>query len=77
MFVLISTLYNPTDCSLPVSSVHGIFQARILDWVAIALSREDFPDPGTEPESLASPSLAGGFFTTNATWEAIPRGDPL
>ena len=77
MFVLISTLYNPTDCSLPVSSVHGIFQARILDWVAIALSREDFPDPGTEPESLASPALAGGFFTTNATWEAIPLGDPL
>ena len=30
----------------------------------------DFPDPGIEPMSLASPGLAGGFFTTSATWEA-------
>ena len=28
------------------------------------------PDPGIEPMSLASPALAGGFFTTGATWEA-------
>ena len=33
------TLYNPVDCSLPGSSVHGIFQARILEWVAISFSR--------------------------------------
>ena len=32
------TLSNPMDCSLPGSSVHGIFQARVLDWVAIAFS---------------------------------------
>ena len=30
------TLCNPMDCSLPGSSVHGIFQARVLEWVAIA-----------------------------------------
>ena len=30
----------------------------------------DLPDPGTEPMSLMSPALAGGFFTTSATWEA-------
>ena len=30
----------------------------------------DLPDPGTKPTSLASPALAGGFFTTSATWEA-------
>ena len=30
------TLSNPMDCSLPDSSVHGIFQARVLEWVAIA-----------------------------------------
>ena len=30
----------------------------------------DLPDPGTEPTSLASPSLVGGFFTTSTTWEA-------
>ena len=33
------TLCNPTDYSLPGSSVHGIFQARVLEWVAIAFSR--------------------------------------
>ena len=32
------TLHNPMDCSLPGSSVHGIFQARVLEWVAIAFS---------------------------------------
>ena len=30
----------------------------------------DLPDPGIEPMSLMSPALAGGFFTTSATWEA-------
>ena len=33
------TLCNPMGCSLPGSSVHGIFQARILEWVAISFSR--------------------------------------
>jgi len=33
------TLCDPTDCSPPGSSVHGIFQARILEWVAISYSR--------------------------------------
>ena len=32
------TLSDPMDCSLPASSVHGIFQARVLEWVAIAFS---------------------------------------
>ena len=31
----------------------------------------DLPNPGIEPMSLMSPALAGGFFTTNATWEAL------
>ena len=31
----------------------------------------DLPDPGIEPVSLTSPALAGGFFTTSATWEAL------
>ena len=37
--VVCQTFCNPMDCSLPGSSVHGIFQARILAWVAISLSR--------------------------------------
>jgi len=32
------TLSDPMDCSLPGSSVHGIFQARVLEWGAIAFS---------------------------------------
>ena len=32
----------------------------------------DLPDPGLEPASLKSPALAGSFFTTSATWEALP-----
>ena len=48
------------DCSLPDSSVHGIFHARILEWVTISYPG-DLSDPGIE---LASPALAGGFFTT-------------
>ena len=40
------------DCNLPGSSVHGILQARVLEWVAISFSR-DLPDPGTEPGSAA------------------------
>ena len=42
-----STLCDPVDCSLPGSSVHGILQARILDWVAISFSRGIFPTQGS------------------------------
>ena len=34
------TLSDPMDCSLPGSSIHGIFQARVLEWGAIAFSQE-------------------------------------
>ena len=33
------TLRDPMDCNLPGSSVHGIFQVRVLEWVAISFSR--------------------------------------
>ena len=46
------TLCNPMDYSLPGSSVHGIFQARVLEWVSIAFSR-DLPGRGIEPRSPA------------------------
>ena len=58
---LVPTLCNPMDCDLPGSSVHGIFQARILEWVAIFYSRAIFLSQGSKPES---PALAGGFITT-------------
>ena len=44
------TLCDPMDCSPPGSSVHGILQARILEWVAMPSSR-DLPDWGVEPVS--------------------------
>ena len=64
------TLCNAMDYSLPGSSIHGILQARILEWVAMP-SPGDPPDPGIELTSLTSPALAGGFFTTSSTWEAF------
>ena len=71
---LCPTLCNPMDCSLPVSSVHGILQARILEGVDFcALLQGIFFDPGIEPVSLTSPALADGFFITSATWETPER----
>ena len=46
------------DCSPQGSSIHGILQARILEWIAISFSR-DLPDPGIETVSC----IAGRFFT--------------
>ena len=57
------------DSSLPRSSVHGIFQAKILEWVAFP-SPGDLPDPGIKSTSPVSPALAGLFFTTD------PPGKP-
>ena len=67
--VCVCTLCNLMGCNLPGSPVHGILQARILEWVAISSSR-GLSDPGVEPVSPASPALAGGFFTT------VPPGKP-
>ena len=49
---LCPTLCDPVNYSPPGSSVHGIFKARILEWVAIPFSR-DLPNPGIEPRSPA------------------------
>ena len=59
-------LCDSKDCSPPGSSVHGIFQARRLEWGAISFSRGSYR-PGVKPASLASPALAGEFFTPRAT----------
>ena len=61
------------DCSLPGSSVHGILQARILEWVAMSSSRGS-SQPRMESMSLLSPALAGRFFTTSTTWEVPISG---
>ena len=58
--------------SLPGSSdVWSMEFSRQEYWSGLSIpSPGDLPDPGMELASLASPVLAGGFFTTNATWEA-------
>ena len=55
------------DYSSPGSALHGILQARILEWVAM-LSPGDLPGPGIEP---TSPALAGRFFTTESLGKSL------
>ena len=57
------TLWGPMDCSPPGSSVHGILQARILEWVAISFSRGS-SQSGID---LGSPALQA---------DALPSGPP-
>ena len=65
------TLYDPMDCSLSGSSVPGIFQARVLEWIAIP-SPGDLPDPGIEPRS---PSLQADTLPSDPPGKrrAIPQ----
>ena len=65
-----STLCDPMDCSPPGSTVHGIFQAGILEWVAISFSRGS-SQPRIKPLFLMSPALAGRFFYHYTTWALL------
>ena len=58
-------------CQAPLSRS---LQARILEWIAISFSREFF-QPGIEPKSPVSPTLAGGFFTTELPGKPNMRRD--
>ena len=60
------TLCNPMDCKLPGSSVHGILQARILEWVAISFSKGPF-QPRDQTQVAR---IAGRRFTVWAMREA-------
>ena len=51
------SLCDPKDCRPPGSSVHGILQARILEWVAISYSRGIFLTQGSNPCLFTSPEL--------------------
>ena len=62
------TLCDPMDCNLPSSSFHGIFQARILEWVAISFSRRS-----SQPRDWTQVScIIGRCFTIWATGEVQP-----
>ena len=64
------------DCNPRGSSVHGLLQAKILEWVAISCSRES-SWPGIEPISLMSPVLAGGFLEGQAGKIEVRNGKEL
>ena len=64
---LCSILCDPMDCSLPGSSIHGIFQARVLEWVVIAFSRGS-----SRPRDRTRVShIVGGCFTIWATKDSV------
>ena len=79
------TPWDPVDCSPSGSSVHGILQARILEWVATP-PPGDLPDPGMEPGSpaLQADSLlpappgkpSGGLSTLSLRWWLLPFWPP-
>ena len=59
---------DPMDCSLPGSSVHGILQVSILEWIVMPSSRGS-----SQPRDRTRVShMAGGFFTVWATRKALP-----
>ena len=62
-----SNSWQPVDCSPPSSSVHGILQARILEWVAISFSRGS-----SQPRDRTQAShIAGRCFNLCTTREAL------
>ena len=63
------TLCDPMDCIPPGSFVHGILQARILEWVACP-PQGIFLTRGLN-QCLMSAALAGRFFTSSSAWEAL------
>ena len=81
------TLRDPVDCSLPGSSVHGIFQARVLEWGAIAFSHPQLTSSSEiSLVGLQSQVLWGLIFLVQHSWvrepgdgfkPLTPRGEPL
>ena len=63
LFSRVQSFCDPMDCSPPGSSVHGIFQARILEYVAISSSRGS-SQPTDQTHVSCVSFIAGGFFTT-------------
>ena len=59
------TLSDLMDCSLPDSSIHGIFQARVLEWGAIAFS----------PANLADPKWYSYWSETDSVKQNLPDGE--
>ena len=77
---LCPTLCDPMDCNSTGSSVQGISQARVLEWVAIPSSKAS-SQPGIKPASPVIPALGGRFFTTGpplfTSYLMLPRASLL
>ena len=81
---LCPTLCDPMDCSLPGSSVHGLFQAKLLEWIAISYSRgfsrsRKIPDSGSNSHLLlwqagSLPLVLPGRRAWQPTPGFLPRG---
>ena len=69
---LYPTLYNPMDCNLPDSSVRGILQARILEWVAISSSKGS-SQPRDWTHVSCSSWIADGFFTAEPPGKSLKK----
>ena len=63
------TLSNPMDCSIPGSSIHGILQARVLEWVAIAFSEVN--------NATAAAKLLQSCLTLCNPIDGSPSGSPV
>ena len=72
---LCPTLCDPLDCSPPDSSVHGILQARILEWVAIPFSRGIFPTQGSNPGLLHCREILYHLRQPKETKPVNPKGN--
>ena len=75
------TLGDPMDCSLPGSSVHGIFQARVLEWGAIAFSISSWKGPsipvkGTQPVGHRLDMQKAGRHSPDNSEEASWKREP-
>ena len=79
------TLSDPMDCSPPVSSIHGIFQARVLEWGAIAfssqllllLSRFSRVRLCVTPEMAAHQAPLSLGFSRQEHWSGLPFPSPM
>ena len=69
-YVYVLAWFSHVPLYVPDSSVHGILQARILEWVAMPSSRGSSQLRDRTCPSHIYPALAGMFFTTSTTWEA-------
>ena len=70
------TLCNPVDCSLPASSLHGILQTRILEWVAISFARgSSRPSDQTQDSCIVGRHF--NLWATREAWSQLKQDQEL